>query len=103
MTTAMVTSIALPLTGRCLSGITRRVSGEAVADFRHSGEPNFVQPSFLDAAGELARRLVELAPPGLRYVTFTNSGAEAVEAALKLCRSATGRQGIFSGREQLSR
>ena len=69
---------------------------EAVADFRHSGEPNFVQPSFLDAAGELARRLVELAPPGLRYVTFTNSGAEAVEAALKLCRSATGRQGILA-------
>jgi len=40
--------------------------------------------------------LVELAPPGLRYVTFTNSGAEAVEAALKLCRSATGRQGILA-------
>jgi len=69
---------------------------EAVADFRISEEPNFVQPSCLDAAGSLARRLVELAPPGLRYVTFTNSGAEAVEAALKLCRSATGRHGILA-------
>jgi|LSQX01.2.fsa_nt_gb acetylornithine/succinyldiaminopimelate/putrescine aminotransferase/predicted amino acid dehydrogenase len=71
---------------------------EAVADFRAAGEPNFVQPSYLDAAGALAQRLVELAPHGLRCVTFTNSGAEAVEAALKLCRSATGRKGILATR-----
>ncbi len=69
---------------------------EAVAGFHITKEPNFVQPSYLDAAGSLAQRLVELAPPGLRYVTFTNSGAEAVEAALKLCRSATGRKGILA-------
>lgn len=59
-------------------------------------EPSFVQPSFLEAAGDLARRLVELAPEGLRYVTFTNSGAEAVEAAIKMCRSATGRRRILA-------
>lgn len=69
---------------------------EAVTALHSSAEPNFVQPSCLDAAGELARRLVELVPPGLRYVTFTNSGAEAVEAALKLSRSVTGRQGILA-------
>ena len=69
---------------------------EAVTGLHSSGEPNFVQPSYLDAAGELARRLVELAPPGLRYVTFANSGAEAVEAALKLSRSVTGRKGILA-------
>jgi acetylornithine/succinyldiaminopimelate/putrescine aminotransferase/predicted amino acid dehydrogenase len=70
----------------------------ALDEFRLVGEPNFIQPSYLDAAGALAQRLVELAPPGLRHVTFTNSGAEAVEAALKLCRSATGRKGILSTR-----
>ena len=69
---------------------------EAVADLHSAKEPNFVQPSYLDAAGLLAQRLVELAPSGLRYVTFTNSGAETVEAALKLCRSATGRRGILA-------
>ena len=69
---------------------------EAVHDLHSSAEPNFVQPSCLDAAGELARRLVELAPPGLQYVTFANSGAEAVEAALKLSRSVTGRKGILA-------
>jgi len=61
--------------------------------------PSFVQPSIQTTAGELAERLVRLAPPGLRYVTFANSGAEAVEAAIKLCRSATGRPGILSARQ----
>ncbi len=69
---------------------------EAINAYRDSTEPNFVQPSALDAAGELARRLVKLTPEGLDYVTFANSGAEAVEAAIKLCRSATGRPGILA-------
>ena len=59
-------------------------------------EPSFVQPSLLDGAGELAQRLIEIAPEGLAYVTFANSGTEAVEAAIKLCRAATGRMGIIS-------
>ncbi|REJ37329.1 MAG: aminotransferase III [Bacillota bacterium] len=71
---------------------------EALLAARAAGEPSFVQPSYLDAAGELARRLIELAPAGLRYVTFTNSGAEAVEAALKLARAATGRERILAAR-----
>jgi acetylornithine/succinyldiaminopimelate/putrescine aminotransferase/predicted amino acid dehydrogenase len=69
---------------------------ECVNRFQQSQEPGFVQPSALNAAGELAKRLVEIAPAGLECVTFTNSGAEAVEAAIKLCRSATGRNGILS-------
>lgn len=69
---------------------------ETIDAYRHSAEPGFVQPSALDAAGELARRLVELSPDGLDYVTFANSGAEAIEVAIKLCRSATGRPGILA-------
>ncbi len=69
---------------------------EAITGYKDSLEPNFVQPSALEAAGELARRLVDLTPEGLDYVTFANSGAEAVEAAIKLCRSATGRPGILA-------
>ena len=61
-----------------------------------SGEPSLVQPSCLEAAGELAERLVELAPGDMSYVTFANSGAEAVEAAIKMCRIATGRKGIIT-------
>jgi len=61
-----------------------------------SGEPNFVQGSTLGAAGELAARILSLTPPGLDRVSFANSGAEAVEAALKMCRMATGRPGILA-------
>ncbi len=70
----------------------------AVTELRDRGEPNFVQPSLLDPAGALAARLVELTPPHLCHVTFANSGAEAIEAAIKMCRLATGRLGILSTR-----
>jgi 4-aminobutyrate aminotransferase len=59
-------------------------------------------------AGELAERLVALLPGGLDRVFFTNSGAEATEAAVKLARHATGRpnvvvfQGSFHGRTHLT-
>jgi len=35
-------------------------------------------------AAELARRLVEVAPPGLNHVFFSDDGATAVESALKM-------------------
>ncbi len=68
----------------------------ALLQVRAKSEPSLVQPSMLDAAGELAQRLIELAPGDLQYVTFANSGAEAIEAALKMCRIATGRSLIVS-------
>ncbi len=68
----------------------------AVHEVAQAMPPSFAQPSLLDAAGELAQRLIELAPPGLKYVTYANSGAEAVEAAVKLARAATGKLGILS-------
>jgi acetylornithine/succinyldiaminopimelate/putrescine aminotransferase/acyl-CoA synthetase (AMP-forming)/AMP-acid ligase II/predicted amino acid dehydrogenase/acyl carrier protein len=68
----------------------------ALAAVRERAEPSFAQPSAPAAAGELARRLLAAAPPGLSYVTFANSGAEAVEAAIKLCRSTTGRPHLLA-------
>ena len=69
---------------------------QAMSDLHADAEPVFAQPSCGDAAGRLAERLVQLAPAGLRTVTFANSGAEAVEAAFKMARHATGRLGILS-------
>lgn len=69
---------------------------QALDEVRNSAEPSFIQPAALEAAGQLARRLIELAPQGLNQVTFANSGAETVEAALKMARSATGKKGILS-------
>ena len=77
-------------------GYNPKAIWDVINDFQRSMEPSFVQPSALEAAGYLAKLLIKIAPAGLRYVTFTNSGAEAVEAAVKLCRSATGRRGILS-------
>jgi acetylornithine/LysW-gamma-L-lysine aminotransferase len=44
----------------------------------------------------LAEKLVEIAPENLRRVFFCNSGAEAVEAALKFARAGTGRPEIIA-------
>jgi putrescine aminotransferase len=45
---------------------------------------------------ELAERLAQLTPGDLTYSFFCNSGAEAVEAALKIARGSTGRSTIIS-------
>ena len=69
---------------------------QSLLDVQRNGEPSLVQPALLDAAGELAEQLLAIAPSNLRDVTFANSGAETIEAAVKLCRIATGRMGILS-------
>ncbi|TVR93660.1 MAG: aspartate aminotransferase family protein [Trueperaceae bacterium] len=57
---------------------------------------------------ELAERLGRISPEGIDTFFFTNSGAEATEAAVKLARHATGRpnvvvfQGSFHGRTHLT-
>lgn len=45
---------------------------------------------------DLAERLQQLTPGDLQYSFFCNSGTEAVEAALKFARAATGRSRIIS-------
>ncbi|HLJ62000.1 MAG TPA: aminotransferase class III-fold pyridoxal phosphate-dependent enzyme [bacterium] len=51
------------------------------------------------APAELAERLAALAPGDLQYSFFCNSGAEAVEGALKLARLTTGRPGFVAMQE----
>jgi putrescine aminotransferase len=45
---------------------------------------------------KLAERLAAITPEGLQYSFFSNSGTEAIEAALKMARLATGRQKFVS-------
>jgi len=45
-----------------------------------------------------AERLRDLTPPAIEKFTFGNSGAEAVEAAVKLAKHASGRQGVVTFR-----
>ncbi|MBS1719313.1 MAG: aspartate aminotransferase family protein [Armatimonadetes bacterium] len=51
---------------------------------------------FNKQAADLADKLAEIAPPGLEYSFFCNSGTEAVEAALKFAKGATKRSKIIS-------
>ena len=56
-----------------------------------------VGPAFAnDVRGEAARRIAELAPPGLDKVFFTNGGAEANENAVRMARLHTGRHKILA-------
>lgn len=54
---------------------------------------------YSDTTVEAAELLVSVTPAGLDMLFFSNSGAEAVDGAIKLARFVTGRQGIiaFSG------
>jgi acetylornithine/succinyldiaminopimelate/putrescine aminotransferase/predicted amino acid dehydrogenase len=72
---------------------------DALETVRRESRPNLVITSISAAAGELAERLLTVAPAGLSHAVFTNSGAEAVEAAIKLARARTGRLGILSTRD----
>lgn len=50
----------------------------------------------LEPQTRLATRLAEVAPGDLSVCYFTNSGAEAVEGALKLAKKATGRANVVA-------
>ena len=57
--------------------------------------PNLVKMDCPLLAGLLAEDLVKRMPPGLDAVLFGNSGADAVDTALKFARAATGRPRVL--------
>jgi acetylornithine/succinyldiaminopimelate/putrescine aminotransferase len=68
---------------------------EALCDTLHKydmGTPLLLSRSKI----EFARKLVDLAPGDLNKVVFTGSGADSIEAAIKLAKGATGREEIIS-------
>jgi len=69
---------------------------EALVEAMELQVPNAVQLGVSPLPGLLAEALLAKAPPGIGKALFTSSGAEAVEAALKLGRAATGRPRVVS-------
>jgi ornithine--oxo-acid transaminase len=67
---------------------------QALKDEMEKCGPAMLQSHVPEIAGELARRLCELAGGGLEKVYFGSSGSEGVEAAIKFSRATTGRAGI---------
>jgi ornithine--oxo-acid transaminase len=67
----------------------------ALTDALAAGTASLPQLGLSDLPGALAAELVRIAPSGLDRVLFVNSGTEAVEAAVKLARTATGRSRVL--------
>ena len=57
--------------------------------------PAMLQSHVPDLAGQLARRLCQLAGGKVRKVFFACSGSEGVESAIKFSRASTGRSGLL--------
>lgn len=92
--------LAVVATGHCHPQVVEAIQKQA-ARLIHMSGTDFYYENMV----ELAERLAALAPGGVpRRVFFGNSGAEAVEAAIKLARYHTGRDrfvaflGAFHGR-----
>ena len=92
--------IAVCATGHCHPRVVEAIQRQAEQLIHMSGTDFFYAPQ-----SNLARKLADVAPGNTpKKVFFTNSGAEAVEAAFKLARHHTGRQhviaflGAFHGR-----
>src|SRR5436190_734470 len=92
--------IAVTSTGHCHPEVVAAIQDQASKLLHMSGTDFYYQPQI-----DLAQRLAELAPGATpKRVFFTNSGAEALEAGLKLARWHTGRSralaffGAFHGR-----
>ena len=67
---------------------------QALKDEMDRCGPAMLQSHVPQIAGELARRLCELAGADLQKVYFGSSGSEGVEAAIKFARATTGRASI---------
>ncbi len=71
---------------------------QALEQLRQDQRPSMIQPLRSLDAERLADRLAEITPGDLSITTFTNSGTETVEAAIKLARLGSGRRLILSTR-----
>ncbi len=84
--------IAVCATGHCHPRVVKAIQDQAAA-LVHICGADFYYPPLRD----LAKKLCEIAPgKSAKRVLFTNSGAEAIEAAIKLARYHTRRQHIIA-------
>ncbi len=85
------TGVGVALLGHAHPALTRALSDQAgrLMTCAAGYFPNDVRAQFL-------QKLVDVLPEGLERVFLSNSGAEAVEAALKLARACTGRSKVVA-------
>jgi 4-aminobutyrate aminotransferase len=84
--------IAVVAAGHCHPEVVRAIQQQAARLIHMSGTDFYYEQLVV-----LAEKLAEIAPGGMaRKVAFGNSGAEAVEAAIKLARYSTGRDKLIA-------
>jgi 4-aminobutyrate aminotransferase len=84
--------IAVCVTGHCHPQVVAAIKDQADKLLHMSGTDFYYEPQLL-----LAERLARIAPgPSPKKVFLTNSGTEAIEAAMKLARRHTGRSRFIS-------
>ena len=84
--------IAVTSTGHCHPDVVAAIQKQA-AELIHMSGTDFYYESLVT----LAERLSKIAPmPGPHHIYYGNSGAEAVECALKLARYHSGRQNVIA-------
>ncbi len=82
--------LAVANTGHCNAAVVR-AAGAQMKKLMHTGGIFRHEPIV-----RLAERLSGITPEGIDMFFFSNSGAEAVEGAIKLARHITGRQGLIA-------
>jgi acetylornithine/succinyldiaminopimelate/putrescine aminotransferase len=87
-----IAGIAVNNVGHAHPEVRAAITGQ----LEHMLHVNVFGKFVIPAQVELGRKLAEVTPSGLEKTFFTNSGAEAIEGALKLARKYTGRSKIVS-------
>jgi len=86
----LMTNYGVNLLGHAHPGVTAAIQAQAAKlTNAHQSFDTPARRDFIEALGALL-------PPELNRISFGNSGAEAVEAAIKYARVATGRTGIIA-------
>ncbi|MBT7073618.1 MAG: aminotransferase class III-fold pyridoxal phosphate-dependent enzyme [Anaerolineae bacterium] len=88
--TDFTSGIGVVSTGHCHPKIVEAIQKQA--ETLIFGQMNIVIPP---VAVELAKELNKITPDAIDSFFFSNSGAEAIEASVKLARQATGKQNII--------
>ncbi|OQY32361.1 MAG: aspartate aminotransferase family protein [Anaerolineaceae bacterium 4572_5.2] len=88
--TDFTSGIGVTSTGHCHPNVVEAIQKQA--EILLFGQMNIVIPP---VAVELSEELSKVTPPSIDSFFFSNSGAEAVEAGVKLARQATRKQNII--------
>jgi len=88
----MTAAQGVAMLGHCHPALTQAIAAQAATLIAC---PNFL---YNDVRARFAEKLASVLPPHLHHIFLANSGAEAIDGALKFARLTTGRTGFIAFR-----